>query len=174
MDRSDRTVQLRVGPHQCVAPPSTHPETGAPYAWLPGREPWTVPLQPVPEALVEFFQADAQQRRNGPAPPVGETIPIGAIDATLASLAGTMRRRGMSENAIYAALVAELERCEPGHTHTEADCRRIAHSVGRYRPAEAAVPETHPYPTTSISEHREVRGWFSGAVGSSSHARPRG
>jgi hypothetical protein len=130
-------LELRVGNHQCVVPPSAHPATGQPYAWVPGHEPWTMPLLPVPQRVLDFFQAEAGQRRNGSAPAVADVIRIGQIDQTLASLAGTMRRRGMSAEAITAALVAELDRCEPGHTHTEADCRRIARSVARYEPADA-------------------------------------
>src|SRR6266516_631206 len=37
-------IELRLGPHQCVLPPSEHPDTGRPYAWAPGREPWALPL----------------------------------------------------------------------------------------------------------------------------------
>ena len=125
-------IELRLGGHQCVLPPSEHPGTGKPYAWLSGREPWALPLAEVPPALLEYL---GETRSNGAAEPLPEIIPIGAIDTTLASLAGSMRRRGASEQAIYAALLEELVHCEPGHTHTEADCRRIARSVARYEPA---------------------------------------
>ncbi|MGH2712510.1 MAG: bifunctional DNA primase/polymerase [Thermoleophilaceae bacterium] len=125
-------LELRVGGHQCVAPPSVHPDTGREYVWLPGLEPWTVALAALPAAVVDFF-AEARGP-NGRAAPIGEVIPIGAIDRTLASLAGSMRRCGADEQAIYAALVEMLKRCESGHTHTERDCRRIARSVSRYQP----------------------------------------
>ena len=125
-------IELRVGPHQCVAPPSVHPDTGRRYRWLAGREPWNTPLREVPEAVLDYLRT----RPNGDSPaPLPETIPIGEIDRTLASLAGSMRRRNADEEAICAALLATLPRCEPGHTHTEADCRRIARSYARY-PAE--------------------------------------
>jgi Bifunctional DNA primase/polymerase, N-terminal len=32
-------IELRLGAHQCVLPPSEHPDTGKPYAWLPGASP---------------------------------------------------------------------------------------------------------------------------------------
>ena len=52
---------------------------------------------------------------------------------TLTSLAGTMRRRGMGEEAIYAALaVVNTEQCVPPKDDDEV--RRIAHSVARYEP----------------------------------------
>jgi hypothetical protein len=138
-------IELRVGPHHCVAPPSVHPDTGREYRWLVGHEPWTVPPAQLPARVVEHFAA-RNGRHNGSAPVVGDVIPIGEIDTTLASLAGTMRRRGMSEDAICAALVTELGRCEPGHTHTEKDCRRIAKSVARYEPAIDSDPDPGPAP----------------------------
>jgi hypothetical protein len=33
-------LELRAGAQQCVLPPSVHPDTGKPYRWLPGHEPW--------------------------------------------------------------------------------------------------------------------------------------
>jgi hypothetical protein len=33
-------IELRAGRQQCVLPPSIHPDTGKPYVWLPGHEPW--------------------------------------------------------------------------------------------------------------------------------------
>src|SRR5213082_683378 len=62
-------------------------------------------------------------------------IPEGERNDTLASLAGTMRRRGMTEREIAAALLAVNEgRCDP--PLDEAEVRRIATSVARYDPTE--------------------------------------
>ncbi len=58
--------------------------------------------------------------------------------AALASLAGSMRRRGMGRESIEAALLAEnAARCRP--PLPEAEVRRIANSVSRYEPAEDAA-----------------------------------
>lgn len=67
-------------------------------------------------------------------------VPEGSRNATLTSLAGTMRRRGMSVEAIFAALQEEnAVRCQPPLDDDEV--RRIADSVGRYEPdAEASQP----------------------------------
>lgn len=111
-----------------VAPPSIH-ESGNPYRWtrdLDRVEDW-------PAWLAE----QAAERRNG-ATVVGETIPEGSRDATLASLAGTMRRRGMSETAILRALQEEnAARCKP--PLPEADIERIARSIAAKPPAEAGA-----------------------------------
>ena len=84
--------ELRVGPHQCLAPPSVHPETGRAYAWLPGRAPWEVALAPLPETLIRYF---AKERRNGSGPTVaprrGETTAYGraALEAEARAVAAT-------------------------------------------------------------------------------------
>ncbi len=105
-----------------VAPPSVH-ENGRDYKWLIAPE--------RPSELLTWLVADARERRNGAAPPVGEVIPSGQRNAGLASLAGTMRRRGMDEAAILAALkVTNRERCKP--PLAERDVERIAASIAGY------------------------------------------
>lgn len=74
-----------------------------------------------------------------PSTPAGQRIPAGRRDATMASMAGSMRRRGMSPTAILAALRVENERCDPAML--ERDLERIAKSVGRYEPAPDKVEE---------------------------------
>jgi putative DNA primase/helicase len=62
-------------------------------------------------------------------------IPQGTRNQTLISLAGTMRRRGMGQEAITAALLAEnAARCRP--PLPEEEVRTIARSAARYEPAE--------------------------------------
>jgi hypothetical protein len=68
------------------------------------------------------------------AAPADGAIPVGRRNAHLTSLAGSMRRRGMSEAALAAALAAEnVGRCDPPLADNEV--RAIARSVGRYAPA---------------------------------------
>jgi hypothetical protein len=72
----------------------------------------------------------------------GEPIPDGQRNSTLTSLAGTMRRRGMTQEAIEAALLAENVRCDP--PLSEQEVRDIARSVGRYPPAPRDQVVTTP------------------------------
>ncbi|PYR33175.1 MAG: hypothetical protein DMF90_21760, partial [Acidobacteria bacterium] len=66
----------------------------------------------------------------------GQKILKGNRNARLTSLAGTMRRRGMGEAAIAAALLeTNAAQCDP--PLDEAEIRRIAASVARYEAAEA-------------------------------------
>ena len=72
-------------------------------------------------------------RPADPAP--GEPIKAGGRNTHLASLAGSMRRRGMTPEAIGAALREEnARRCAP--PLDDAEVAKIARSVGRYPPSE--------------------------------------
>lgn len=63
----------------------------------------------------------------------GGAIPATQRNSTLTSLGGSMRDRGMTEEAIYAALKVENDtRCVP--PLPDADVRTIAHSVAKYAP----------------------------------------
>ena len=128
-----------------VAPPSVH-ESGRAYQW---KRTLDRGLADCPAWLLE----DAEQRRNGSAPAVGDVIPEGERDNTLTSLAGTMRRRGMAEAEIFAALkVTNAERCKP--PLDEQDVVRIAKSIASKAPAErpvAAVSEAEAPETDSPS-----------------------
>jgi hypothetical protein len=68
----------------------------------------------------------------------GNAIPAGQRNATLARLGGTMRRVGMSEGEILAALTeANRGRCQPPLPTCEVE--RIAASIARYEPDQVAV-----------------------------------
>jgi hypothetical protein len=108
-----------------LLPPSVHP-TGAVYRWH-GKLDEALPL---PDGVRLRL---GNGHRATVAQPIPERIPEGQRNATLASLAGSMRRRGSSEQAIRAALEVENGRCSPPLPADELDA--IAHSVGRYPPA---------------------------------------
>jgi hypothetical protein len=82
-----------------------------------------------------------QNGRDGPASPLPAVIPEHTRNVTLTSLAGSMRRRDASEEAIYAALVVvNREQCKP--PLPDGEVRRIAHSVVRYPPAGETSEES--------------------------------
>ena len=76
--------------------------------------------------------------------PAGENpILEGGRNQHLTSLAGSMRRRGMAETAILAALFEENQiRCNPPLPDKE--LKTIARSVGRYTPAVSDYPMPLP------------------------------
>src|SRR5215207_5203867 len=76
-----------------------------------------------------------------PAEPVDGKIPEGRRNSTLASIAGTMRHRGLGEEAIFAALwIFNQERCTP--PLDEAEVRKVAKSIARYQAGNDALQVT--------------------------------
>ncbi len=112
-----------------VVPPSRN------RTWTGGiPDPDTLPR--LPENLKQKLRDEgvvSSGQSNGSGP-VGKVIQDGRRNGTLASLAGTMRRRGMGEAEIFAALeVTNRLRCKPPLPVEEV--RRISGSVARYEPA---------------------------------------
>lgn len=109
-----------------VAPPSIHPETGKPYTWLNKRRP-----VPMPESILQLVRAS--KATSHAAAPLPSVIGEGERDNLLTSLAGSMRRRGASEDAILAALREEnATRVVP--PLEDKDLKRIAKSIARKPP----------------------------------------
>ncbi len=120
-------VEIRAAGAYVVLPGSRH-VSGVVYEWRDAARPWTVDLAAVPAALVPT-------PTTGAAAPVGDIIRAGHRDQTLTSLAGTMRRRGMGEGEIVAALlVTNRERCHP--PLDDEHVRKVARSIARYSPTQ--------------------------------------
>jgi putative DNA primase/helicase len=118
-----------------VAPPSVH-ASGRSYRWLPGSGLDDLALAALPDWLLRLLRGG----RSAPGPParvvVGDLVPEGQRNATLASLAGGMRRRGLSE----ANILAELRKINADRVVPPLDDREvaaIAASISRYEPAPA-------------------------------------
>jgi Bifunctional DNA primase/polymerase, N-terminal/Primase C terminal 1 (PriCT-1) len=112
-----------------LLPPSPHPKGN--YEWRDAD----LDIAPAPAWLLDLLRP---QSANGQAPPSEGDIPAQQRNSTLASLAGTMRRRGFHEAAIAAALiVTNRDRCKP--PLGDAEVRKIASSISRYPAADDAV-----------------------------------
>jgi putative DNA primase/helicase len=129
-----------------VAPPSVGP-TGKAYEWI--ISPAEADLAEPPDWLLELLR---RPHKNGAAPPVREKIPAGQRNQELTSAAGTMRRRGMEELEIRAALeVMNKRRCDPPLKAEEVE--KIARSVARYEPSDnGAMLKVGDSPVTGEDE----------------------
>lgn len=145
-------VDIRAWGGQVVAPGSV--ADGRPYTVEDNTDP-----APLPTALVEhLLRMPSSRSRAGHAERIPEVIPQGERESVLVSMAGTMRRRGMSAEAILAALEIENDtRCIP--PLEQADLERIAHSVARYEPADTGPvgdDETEIQPDPELVRKRVV------------------
>lgn len=108
-----------------VAPPSVGANGGR-YEWV--VSPDEAELADPPAWMMRMLA-----RPQSKTTVVGERIPSGERNKTLASLAGSMRHRGAGEAEILALLqVTNEQRCVP--PLAEAEVRKIAASVARYEP----------------------------------------
>src|SRR5579862_1508260 len=124
-------LDIRADRGYVVAPPSVH-ESGRVYEWT--KPPEEFDLAPAPKWLLDLIR-NGKPKANGHRAPSGEPIDNGSRNTRLTSLAGTMRRKGMTPEAIEAALLEDNRlRCNP--PLPEAEVKIIAHSVSQYAPAD--------------------------------------
>lgn len=136
-------VDIRTDGGYAILPPSRRKDGD--YKWLEGCElevpPDKLPLPP--KWLCDTLDALTDKQPTVIA--VAENdIPTGQRNGTLARLAGNMRRFGMSQAEIQAALQqTNTDRCRPPLEQREV--QRIAASIARYRPDEVstALAENH-------------------------------
>ena len=116
-----------------LLPPSVHPD-GAVYAFVRGDIAGIVSATQLSDEHVDELERLRGLKANGSAVAVGEQIPAGERRTTLLSLAGSMRRRGLTGDEIAVALQAVNEkRCEPPLGENEV--LSLALDVGvRYQP----------------------------------------
>jgi putative DNA primase/helicase len=123
-------LDIRADGGYIVAPPSIH-VSGRAYRWQEGHASGEVPLADPPGWLLALLS-----RRDPTGQVPAAVLPIGVIaegsrNATLASLAGGMRRRGMSEQELLAELqLINSDRVEPPLPDSE--LAAIAASISRY------------------------------------------
>jgi len=112
-----------------VAPPSLH-SSGRQYRWK--IDPRAIEPAGCPGfMLIRDNNSKTEQLSSD------DPIPQGKRNSTLASLAGSMRRKGFSSKAILAALLEEnKDRCNP--ELAESEVRKIAASIGKYQPQSNA------------------------------------
>lgn len=127
-----------------------------PYQWLGPRDPY--PLDILPDELREFLGLLRQPDDTRPVQVQQELVPRGRRHPVLVSLAGTMLRRGMTVEAITAALLWEnAASCQP--PLPEAQVRQIVRDlVARYGGmAQDRRPKVEPPQTGGDLFEREVQ-----------------
>jgi putative DNA primase/helicase len=126
-------IDLKANGGYIVVAPSVH-FSGSLYQWdgIAGAKALLNPADP-PTWLLEEIESARRSDRIKTDSDIGEKWAEGRRNNNLTSVAGSMRRRGMSREAIEAALIEEnRQRCNP--PLSECEVRWIAESVARYEP----------------------------------------
>jgi putative DNA primase/helicase len=145
-------VDIRGHGGQVAAPPSVHPDTKRTYQWIEGTE--DLPLPDAPQWLIDRvveMNNKQQPTQHSNAEPHAETkILQGQRDDTLFRLGCSLRAKGLTPEAIEAALLIENKnRCEPPlQDHI---VREKARQAAKYQPGtsisfydDAPSPECPP------------------------------
>jgi hypothetical protein len=144
-----QAVDVRGDGGYVVAPPSIHPN-GREYLWgVKPNEEELAELPPTLLARIKTAKTEAVQRELKGDLSDGK-VPQGSRNDTLASLGGTMQRRGMDPDAIFAALQAQnLKSCEP--PLDEEEVMQITMSVTRYEPDPDVAIKTEASKSKSLN-----------------------
>jgi hypothetical protein len=155
-----KKVDTRADGGYIVVPPSILAVEGA-YRWAEGMSLDVSPdqLPDPPSWLVKTLDNLATSGQGfapvGPVSAVGNPIPSGQRNSTLASLAGTMRRAGMGEPEILAAIRATNSmRCNPPLSDKEVE--KITASICRYEPDQISVALAENHWAQMCEEEREL------------------
>lgn len=149
-------LDIRASDSYIVAAPSI---TRLPYETIDNS-----PVSDAPDWLINLATKGRDTNKLSPVEDQGgQQILDGQRNATLTSFAGTMRRRGMSREAIEAALIEVNERqCQPPLSDDEV--KAIAQSVSRYSPNDLNSKHVCIYTngTEKTTHERDKNGTKSG------------
>ncbi|HUG63985.1 MAG TPA: bifunctional DNA primase/polymerase [Gaiellaceae bacterium] len=141
-------LELRLGAHQCVVPPSEHPDRGIPYVWE--LEPWSTPLLTVPADALAVFAAAPDELRERLRVDPDAKIQAGQRRDQVFRLACSLVARGVPRDAILTAARAFNEtRCEPPLEDAQV-VDQVDGAVGRYEPATALAGTSEVYTPAKV------------------------
>jgi KaiC/GvpD/RAD55 family RecA-like ATPase len=151
-------VDVRGSGGYVVLPPSPHPD-GKTYAWLTGRSPDDIEIATAPTWLIELARQTKVETPSGERITMPDIIPegggpFGGRDEAMFRIGCSLRAKGLSEDAIFAALMVEnRDRCMPPLDETTV--RRKAGQAAKYL---AGALLTAPAPRITIAPTVEVVG----------------
>ena len=137
-----------------VAPPSLHPN-GNTYEWV--VRPSQVELSDMPAWMVGLLKENKPEPKESGG--TSQEVVEGGRNDYLAKMAGAMRRKSFSEDAIFAALqIHNREKCSP--PLSDGEVYQIAKSINRYEPqdepkADAPLPSANSVIEVLENEIRE-------------------
>lgn len=142
-----RGVDVRGVGGYVIAAPSRH-ESGREYVWDAGAHPADLPIAEAPGWFVAVAGLAGERVKVKPSDVAGAEISEifeGGRNNALTTIAGIMRRPGVGERAILAALrIVNDDRCKPPLDDWEVE--KIARSVARNEPGDPIKGGSDPLP----------------------------
>ena len=136
-----------------IAAPSRH-ESGRVYAWDAGAHPAELPIAEAPAWFVAVAGLAGERVKVRPSDVEGADIAEifeGGRNSALTKIAGAMRRPGVGERAILAALrIVNDDRCKPPLDDWEVE--KIARSIARCEPGDPVKAGSDPLPLISWAQ----------------------
>ena len=127
-------VDIRSDNGQVVAPGNPH-ISGGTYEWEPGHAYGEVEIADPNPWIIELIKNGAKATAGQQKKEIPKVIEEGSRNSMLTSMAGALRRKGLSSEAIHAALCVENDkRCNPPLDETEV--MTIARSMNNYSPED--------------------------------------
>lgn len=118
-----------------IVAPSIHPDTKVPYTW--GSSDWAEQIKPLPESLAKILLTPEAKENLQPRSMSGAVAQAGGRHKYLMQVVGSMRRRGLSDEAILAAINEENDvACDP--PLPAKDLERMIETTRNY-PVEAPI-----------------------------------
>jgi replicative DNA helicase len=125
-----------------VGASSKHPN-GNIYEWV--VKPSQVELSEMPEWMIELLKENRPEPKESGG--TSQEVIEGGRNDYLTKMAGAMRRKSFSEDAIFAALqIHNREKCSP--PLSDGEVYQIAHSINRYEPQDEPKAEV-PLPSAN-------------------------
>lgn len=121
-----RSVDVRCGESYAIVPPSKHID-GLDYKWIDRRSVFETPAAPLPSALVALINGNP-----GPRNDTFEQLPKGTRNVVLASIAGSLRKHGLSAMGIYDNLTLLNDGGLFIDPLPDVELRTISASIGNY------------------------------------------
>lgn len=146
-------VDVRAVGGYVIAAPSRH-ESGREYTWDAGAHPAELTLAEAPSWFVALAGLAGERVKVNPSDVEGAEISEifeGGRNNALTKIAGAMRRPGVGERAILAALrIVNDDRCRPPLDDWEVE--RIARSIARCEPGDPVKPSNDPLPLVTWAQ----------------------
>lgn len=148
-DSFGKGVDLKADGGYVVAPPSLH-VSGKVYQWVTDASPDNIELADMPG----WMRQENTKPKSLSSIHIGK-IPEGQRNSTLAEKAGSLRRKGLSENEILPLLLnMNANKCDP--PLAESEVRSIAASIASYPPNETDDNDSQATALVKLAEQADL------------------